>query len=201
MIVGPADVVRFWFGSMAGGFADAEHRKRWFRFDAAFDADIRQTFGATIEQGLEGRLTDWQSTPRGRLAFIVLMDQLTRNAHRGSASAFAGDPHALAAARDGVAAREDLALGIDERSFFYLPFEHSEAVLDQHTAVGLFTKLRDDSPRGKRRDTTSALRFAVHHRDIVLRFGRFPHRNALLGRESTAEERRFLMTASGFGQA
>ena len=194
------EVHLFWFGRMTDGFADAEHHKRWFRFDATFDAEIRTRFGTTIDLALDGGLGSWHEEPRGRLAFIVLMDQLTRNANRGTSRAFAGDALALAAARDGVARREDVDLGIDERSFFYLPFEHSESALDQHTSVGLFTKLRDDSPRGRRRATTSTLRFAVQHRDIVLRFGRFPHRNEPLGRDSTPEEIEFLTTASRFGQ-
>jgi uncharacterized protein (DUF924 family) len=194
------DVHQFWFGALTDGFADAQHRTRWFRFDPEFDAEVRTRFGSTIDTALEGGLESWRDEPQGRLAFVVLLDQLTRNAHRGTPRAFAGDGLALAAAREGVARRVDSSLGIDERSFLYLPFEHSEAALDQHTSVGLFTKLRDDSPRGRRRATGRTLRFAVQHRDIVLRFGRFPHRNAVLGRESTTEEMAFLATASRFGQ-
>jgi uncharacterized protein (DUF924 family) len=200
MTIGPSDVLAFWFGLLSDGFAEARVRRRWFRSDAQFDAEIRTRFGAAIQCGLDGALVDWLVDSQGRLAFIVLMDQLTRNAHRGTALAFAGDRRALAAAHDGVALRQDLELGIDERSFFYLPFEHAESLIDQHTSVGLFTKLRDDSPQERRRHTNEALRYAVQHRDIVLRFGRFPHRNALLERDSTADELAYLATASRFGQ-
>jgi uncharacterized protein (DUF924 family) len=200
MRIGPSDVLAFWFGPLSDGFAEARVRRRWFRRDAQFDAEIRTRFGAAIQRGLDGALAEWLVDSQGRLAFIVLMDQLTRNAHRGTALAFAGDPRALAAAHDGVALRQDLELGIDERSFFYLPFEHAESLIDQHTSVGVFTKLRDDSPHERRRHTNEALRYAVQHRDIVLRFGRFPHRNALLERDSTADELAYLETASRFGQ-
>jgi uncharacterized protein (DUF924 family) len=195
------DVHEFWFGALTDGFADETHRKRWFRPDAAFDSDVRARFGALIDEALSGGLAAWLDEPRGRLAFIVLLDQFTRNTRRGTARAFEGDALALAAARDGVDRRADRSLGVDERSFFYLPFEHSESIVDQHTSVGLFTKLHEDAPRARRRTTAVTLRYAVQHRDIVLRFGRFPHRNDALRRDSTAEEIEYLMTATRFGQA
>jgi len=195
------ELLEFWFGNLANGFADAPHRRRWFRVDASFDEEIRSRFGGLIEAALDGGLREWLADVHGRLAYVLLTDQFTRNVFRGTAKAFAGDSFALAAARDGVAMRADAQLGYDERAFFYVPFEHSESPVDQHTAVGLFTLLRDDSPRGQRRQTTTTLRFAVGHRDVVLRFGRFPHRNAVLGRTSTDEEIAFLATAARFGQA
>jgi uncharacterized protein (DUF924 family) len=192
-------VLDFWFGAMTDGVADAGTRQRWFASDREFDALTGQ-FAAILDAAANDRLTHWPTTPRGRVAFIVVTDQFSRQIHRGSARAFATDSRALACAKDGIAAGHDLELGYDERTFFYLPFEHSESKVDQHTAVGLFTILAADAPASHRDDALSTLEFAKRHRDIVLRFGRFPHRNAALGRASTPEELEFLRTASRFGQ-
>jgi uncharacterized protein (DUF924 family) len=195
-----ARVLDFWFGAMADGVADAETRARWFAGDREFDALCTHHFAEILDAAAHDRLAHWTATPRGRIAFIVVCDQFSRQIHRGSARAFATDSKALACAKDGVALGHDRELRYDERTFFYLPFEHSESRVDQHTAVGLFTLLVADAPTAQHEDALSTLDFAKRHRDIVLRFGRFPHRNAALGRASSDAEIEFLRTASRFGQ-
>ena len=196
----PADVLDFWFGPLHDGMADPAHRRRWFGGGVELDRAIATRYGHLIEAAAAGHLDAWLETPRGTLAFVLVCDQFPRHVHRGSADAFATDALALEVARDAVDQRRDLDLGLDERAFLYLPFEHSESVADQHAAVGLFARLRDETPQGSRHLTGEYLRHAQQHRDVVLRFGRFPHRNAALGRPSTPEEASFLQTASTFGQ-
>ncbi len=199
----PADfeqLLHFWFGPLKNGIAANEQRKRWFTADENFDARCRDEFSRFLKLAQAGNLDHWLDSARGQLAFILLTDQLPRNIFRGTGDAFAYDSLALAAARKGVVAGSDRKLGLDERSFFYMPFEHSEDISNQHMAVGLFTYLRDSSTKSVRDITGNTLRFAQQHRDIILQFGRFPHRNAALGRESTAEELDFIEAGDGFGQ-
>lgn len=185
-------VLDFWFGA-PGTASYCLDRPEWFRKDAAFDASIHEAFGVLIEQALRGELDGWSREPRGALAQIILLDQFTRNAFRGTPRAFAGDPRALAAAQRMVAARRDEALQPMQRVFVYLPFEHAEDFAMQDEAVRLLSRL----PREPWQE--SVLDFAQRHRAIVARFGRFPHRNAILGRPSTAEEIEFLkQPGSGF---
>ena len=193
-------VLEFWFGPLQSGLASAANRKRWFTPDPEFDRSIALQFGELLEAATVGELSDWLDDARGRLAFIIVTDQFSRQIHRGSARAFATDAIALMAARDGIERGLDQQLQCDERTFFYLPFEHSESSADQATSVALFAGLRDETPQPNRAQADETLRFAQHHRAIVLRFGRFPHRNESLGRTSTADELEFLRSASRFGQ-
>jgi len=180
-------VLDFWFGS--GGI-----RAEWFRKDPAFDAQIRERFGAWVDRAVAGELADWQASPQAALARIVLLDQFTRNIHRGSARAFAGDALALAAARAMVASGQDAMLPPVPRAFVYMPFEHAEDLAAQNEAVRLFTALAAQAP-----ELDENLDYARRHRAIIERFGRFPHRNAALGRPSTPEEAAFLQQpGSGF---
>jgi uncharacterized protein (DUF924 family) len=190
----PEDVLWFWFGELdARGRADKPQSERWFRKDHEFDGHIRDRFGALHERLLAGAQEDWRSTPRPLLAYVIVLDQFSRNLHRGSARAFAGDARALAAARDGLARGFDHALAFAERPFLYMPFMHSEALADQDECVRRFTALRDEQTDAELRGQVDwQLGYAVQHRDIIARFGRFPHRNAVLGRPSTAEEMEFL---------
>ncbi len=190
----------FWFGELSDGLADDAHRQRWFAPDRAFDEVCEQRFAPLLDRAQRGELDGWQTTPRGRLGFIVLCDQMPRNVHRGRSQAYAWDGLALAAAKAGIREKQDVELGWDERCFFYMPFEHSEDLIDQHTAVGLFSALRDESPGEIRELTGNYLRYAHQHRDIVQRFGRFPHRNAVLGRTSSDAEGAFVAGSDGFGQ-
>ncbi len=195
------ELLAFWFGEMHDGFSDEPHRNRWFNGGPEFDEACRVRFGELAVRAADGALPTWLETPHGTLAWILLCDQIPRNIYRGQALAFATDGPARNAARSGIEAGFDQHLGYDERCFFYLPFEHSESLVDQHTCVGLFTDLRDQTPDGYRHLTGGYLPYAQQHRDIIRRFGRFPHRNTALGRKSTSEELEFLARGNDFGQA
>jgi uncharacterized protein (DUF924 family) len=185
------EVLDFWFGG------DAERgrmREAWFRKSDAFDREIEQRFGALVDRALEGELAGWAGTAEGALAQIVVLDQFTRNIHRGTAKAFAGDAQALPAAQALLASGQDAALLPSQRLFAYLPLEHAEDLQVQDESVRLFGLLQQASP-----DAKGLFDYALKHREVIARFGRFPHRNAALGRESTAEERRYIeQPGSGF---
>jgi len=182
---GAADVLAFWFGTRDDETC-GQARREWFVKDPAFDARISGRFGSLIEEALGGGLQAWRTTPEGALARIIVLDQFTRNVFRGSARMFAGDALALEAARGLVDAGRDRELAALQRVFCYLPFEHAENLADQERAVLLFETLRDDPHAG------GMLEWASRHRDVIRRFGRFPHRNAILGRASSAAEIEFL---------
>ena len=155
--------------------------KKWFRKDAAFDSEFRERFLAAHEAAARGELDAWPPTADGTLALLILLDQFPRNAFRGSERMFATDAKALQLAQRAIAAGVDQTADAQLRNFFYLPLMHSEALADQQQAVAL------TEPLG-----AEAHRFAILHRDIIERFGRFPHRNAVLGRATTPAERAFL---------
>jgi uncharacterized protein (DUF924 family) len=180
------EVLDLWFGAPSSP-AYGQARADWFRKSDAFDAEIAQRFGPLIEQALRDELRDWKAQPEAALARILLLDQFTRNAFRDSPRAFAGDALALAAARAMVSSEQDIALLPIQRAFVYLPYEHAEDLAAQEEAVRLFTRLVAQTPALK-----SMLDFALRHRAVIARFGRFPHRNALLARPSSDEERKFL---------
>ena len=182
-----ADVLEFWFGAPAGDQAGGHERPEWFRKDPHFDALIHERFSALIESALGGGLTDWMSDGRTALARIVLLDQFTRNVFRDTPRAFAGDALALAAAREMVARGQDLALTPMQRGFAYLPFEHAEDLVAQREGLMHFAVLAWQHP-----SRASTFEWALKHYDIVVRFGRYPHRNAVLGRVSSAAELAFL---------
>ncbi len=194
-------VLDFWFGPSS----DPGHggtRPAWFRKDPAFDAQIAERFGTLIERALAGELDGWGredgaaegERARATLARVIVLDQFTRNVFRGTARAFAGDAMALQGARALVASGLDRTLSGVQRQFAYLPFEHAEDLAHQRTAVQLFEQLARDEPA-----LAGLHEWAQKHHDIVARFGRFPHRNAALGRASSAEEEAFLREpGSGF---
>jgi uncharacterized protein (DUF924 family) len=174
-----AEVLGFWF-------RDTNRDKRWFERNPGVDDEIRAQFLALYEQGAAGGLANWKSAAGDCLALTVLLDQFPRNMFRDTARAFAADPLALEAARHAIAMGYDRIMKPAERLFAYLPFEHAESIAEQETACALMKAL-ECFP-----ETDDAYRYAVLHRDIVRRFGRFPHRNAALGRPSTQEELDFL---------
>lgn len=179
-----AEILEFWFGQPSAAGYGTE-RDLWFRKDAAFDAAIRDRFSATIETALAGGFADWTS-PRPALARILLLDQFTRNAFRHTPRAFAGDALALTLANEAVARGDDEGLIAVERWFLYLPFVHAESPRAQQRALELFRRLREST------GLVDPLAWAERHAKVIQLFGRFPHRNAILGRESTAEEIAFL---------
>lgn len=187
------EVLTFWFGTLDdAGRADAEHSARWWSKSDAFDQEIRERFGALHEQVLGGEHEGWLESARGRLAYVIVLDQLSRNMFRGTARMYVGDARALEVAEEGIARGVDRELVFAERAFLYMPLMHSEALATQERSVEIFRAWRQELPDEQRSALDGPLDFAVQHRDIVRRFGRFPHRNALLGRESTAEELEFL---------
>ncbi|HEY7787851.1 MAG TPA: DUF924 family protein [Casimicrobiaceae bacterium] len=161
-------------------------RDVWFRKDDAFDQEIRERFSAALAAGIAGAFGEWCTQPLGSLARVVLLDQLTRNAFRGTPDAFAGDPGALATAEDAMERGFDQLLEAQERWFLYMPFEHAESLAQQDRAVACFVAL------GAATCLTDPLPWAEKHRDVIRRFGRFPHRNEILGRASTPEEVEYL---------
>jgi uncharacterized protein (DUF924 family) len=173
------EVLGFWFAGDSTLF-----RAAWFRKDAAFDTECAR-FTDALHAARGGGFDHWADTPHSMLALIVLLDQFSRNLHRGSPDSFVADAQARALAREAVARGFDRALHPVERSFVYLPFMHSEDLADQHDSVRLFEPLR--LALGD-----SSVEYAYRHRDVIRRFGRFPHRNAVLERESTPEELRYL---------
>ena len=197
------EVLTTWFGAMDDGLCTPGRRAAMFRADPAQDAAIRDRFGALVEQALAGDLDQWAMTAAGRLALVVLLDQFTRNIYRGTDRAWAGDDSALKFAREGVGRGDDSLLPTEQRVFLYLPFEHSESLADQHTSVLLIERLRAAQPAGANAVAVlnGYLQHAVEHRDVIARFGHFPHRNGALGRASTDEEHHYL-EANGrrFGQ-
>lgn len=176
--VAPADVIAFW--REAGP-------EKWFRKDADFDRAIAERFGAVHAEAAAGRLQDWAATPDGVLALIIVLDQFSRNMFRNRPEAFAQDELASATARNAIDAGFDMAVGRDLRSFFYTPLMHSEAIADQERSVLLYHALAPDY-----------LRYALEHEEIIRRFGRFPHRNPILGRYMTPAEQAFI-DGGGFG--
>ena len=196
-------VFDFWFEPGPGQAADAP-RPEWFKKDDAFDRQIASRFGVLIDSALAGGLLEWDAQgPQGRLARILVLDQFTRNVHRGTPVAFAGDALALAAARAMVDDGQDLALPPLQRSFVYMPFEHAEHLAMQERAVALFARMENDergvAPAATMKGIASSLDYARRHLEVIRRFGRFPHRNAILQRPSTAAETAFLrQPGSGF---
>jgi uncharacterized protein (DUF924 family) len=183
-------VLDFWFGPLERrGPARAE----WFRKDPKFDARIRARFGETHRAAAAGELEAWRMSPEPMAALVVVLDQFSRNLYRDDARAFAQDAHALDCAREALERRDDLVLLPVQRQFLYMPLEHSESLADQDLCCDLMAGLEAfDETRG-------LTQWAEKHRAVIRRFGRFPHRNAALGRVSTPAEREFLaQPGSGF---
>jgi uncharacterized protein (DUF924 family) len=178
-------VLAFWFGA-TGSPMRGKSRPEWFRKDDKFDDEIRRRFGEAVAIALAGGFGEWCVTAQGSLARIVILDQFTRNIFRGTPRAFAGDERALATAEDAVARGFDRELPVRERWFVYMPFEHAESVEAQHRSLELFGAL------AREMGNDDSLVWARKHADVIFRFGRYPHRNAILGRASTPEEEGYL---------
>jgi uncharacterized protein (DUF924 family) len=174
--VTPQDIIRFWAEEVGDG--------RWFDPDAALDSEIARRFGETYALARDGKLADWEDSAEGALALLILLDQFPRNMFRGKAEAFATDPKARAIAEHAISRGFDLDVPPPLRCFFYLPFTHSERIEDQERAVALIAERlgKDDKQYA----------YALLHRDLIAKFGRFPGRNVALGRQSTPEELEYL---------
>lgn len=170
----PQDVLQFWFHEIDS--------KYWFMKDDKFDQQLRDRFMPTYQEVLSERTSHWRTTAEGRLAEIIVLDQFSRNMFRGKPKAFAGDHLALKLAKEAIALGEDKKLSVEQRAFMYMPFMHSEDPSDHETAMKLFSLP----------GLESNLEYEIMHKKIIDRFGRYPHRNQVLGRESTPEEIAFL---------
>jgi len=182
--VTPEDVLDFWFSDRA--------RPLWFEKDPAFDEEIRARFGAAIAAAQSGAFEDWCGDARCTLALLILLDQMARNIHRGKPHAFAGDARALGIAERAIAAGFDRGFAFPWRRFFYLPHEHCEDPAVQARSLELFAALAVEAAAEHRSEAEEQLDYARRHADIIARFGRYPHRNAALGRDCTPEELAFL---------
>lgn len=189
------ELLDLWFGDNPDDSSVAAEKKDlWWGHSPETDELLREKFAtASLSAGV-GVLDHWTGSPQGRLALILLLDQIPRAIHRGQPEAFALDSDARKVASQGLASGADLLLRPIERVFFYMPFEHSEDLADQEQSVDLFRKLSETVPDGDRETFDYFLEYAVRHHAVVARFDRFPHRNAILGRDSTAEEIEFLKT-------
>lgn len=187
------DILDFWF-LPADQPGHGASRSEWWRKDDAFDAAIRERFGAVIDAALDGGMRDWDAAPQGTLARILVLDQFTRNAYRATPKSFAGDALALEAAIQLVDSGAHLRLTPLQRWFACMPFEHAEDMAMQERSVALFTELANEGS-----DFAPALDYALRHRDVIARYGRFPHRNPILCRDSTPDELAYLaQPGSGF---
>jgi len=195
------DVLAFWFGEEHGDWEAAPGKaSMWFRGGADVDREIRERFGDAVRRAGAGELDGWAETPRGRLSLVVLLDQMTRNIHRGSGEAFACDERVRVLVAEGLVAGVDRELRPVERTFFYMPLMHAEDLACQDRCLALFEALSAEASHEHRERFAANVEYARRHRDVVARFGRFPHRNQRLRRESTPEEREFLkQPGSSFG--
>lgn len=189
----PATVLDFWFGPAASDTATAQaQQKLWWSKNVEVDADVRNRFGVLVETAATGKLDDWVRDAHGRLALILLFDQFPRNMYRDTPRAFAHDQLACRLALAGITDDADRELRAIERVFFYLPLEHSESAELQERSIALFTALAAGASEADRKTFKGYVDYAVRHRDVIHRFGRFPHRNHILGRVSKPEETAFL---------
>jgi uncharacterized protein (DUF924 family) len=177
-------VLAFWF--------DPANRENWFAADPAFDAALRTRFGETFQLAAEGKLAHWAETPQGWLALLIVLDQFSRNLHRDHPQAWAQDLHAQRLALSGIEEGFDRQLPPIQRVFAYMPLEHAEDIGLQRRCTALFERLCDRLPAEERDHYTGFLDYARRHEAVIARFGRFPHRNALLGRPNTAAEEAYL---------
>lgn len=196
------DVLDFWFD---GCEQDAPHidarMDRWFGTEARLDDEIGTRFGELVDQASSGSLDHWADDPRGRLALIILIDQFRRNIHRGTAEAYSRDGQALKFCVDGIVNRAYKTLRPEEQVFFFMPLQHAESSKLQDKSVSIYRALANNVSETQRETFLTTAQFAELHRDIVAQFGRFPHRNKVLGRENTAAEESFLANEGvSFGQ-
>ena len=200
--VTPQDVLSFWFEDAAQSPQTLGRRRAaWFRNAPAFDRECADRFAATLEDAARGCLDDWAGAPHGRLALVIILDQMPRNIHRGSPTAFMHDAEAAAHCIAAVESGQDQSLSRVERIFLYMPLQHIEDLGLQRRSIELFESLASGVDEAWREYFADAANSARLHHDIIERFGRFPHRNRILGRKSTEEEARYLLDgAPTFGQ-
>ncbi|MEM7293790.1 MAG: DUF924 family protein [Pseudomonadota bacterium] len=186
------EIYQYWFGDILDNPNAEDRSQLWYRGGPEVDNDIRNKFEHLILQAQSRRIDDWANTARGSTALIILLDQFPLNIYRGDPRAFASEQHSVDIALAGIATGQDRELSFHERVFFYLPLEHSESAEHQVLSIQYFTQLRDEAPEHLREAAQGTLQYAIDHKEIVDRFGRYPHRNKALGRVSTPEEIQYL---------
>ena len=197
----PGDILDFWLGDgLVLGWPTRNLNERWFRGGAALDQAIKARFDADVLLAVQGGLQNWENELHSRLALVILLDQFTRNVFRGTGRAFEGDARAQQLTLQTLARQENLQLPWVGRLFMYMPLMHAETAALQDKSVASFSKLVADAPAALKPRLQGNLDFAHHHQSIISHFGRFPYRNAALGRTSTPEEKNFLLSSPRFGQ-
>jgi len=200
----PAEVSRvlaFWLeDAVQLGWPSRDLKDLWFGGGAELDQTINREFGELVRQALDGGLAPWEDQPLTRLALTIVLDQFTRNVFRGQGRAFAGDARAQSLVLDGIARGWDRQLPLAGAVFFYMPLMHAEDLALQETCIRCFRALHAGAPPERQKGLQGNVDFAIRHRDIIARFGRFPYRNAALDRTSTAQEQAFLHDGPRFGQ-
>ncbi|MDA0323833.1 MAG: DUF924 domain-containing protein [Verrucomicrobia bacterium] len=192
-MVTPDKILSYWFGELADDAeCAAQMAALWWQKGEKTDCDIAARFGESLEIAMQGGLDDWSRDPRSLVALIILLDQFSRNIYRGTRRAFEQDTQAFELCRIGVDAGTDMDLRPIERVFFYLPLEHAESIEAQQQCVALYEQLRDDVEDAHRATFEGYVDYANKHREVIEKFGRFPHRNAILGRDSTPQELEYL---------
>lgn len=186
-------IIDYWFADIGEGFDLKQQHKRWYFGGREVDDDIERRFKSWVDKALSGHLNNWADTAEGVLALVLLLDQFPRHIYRGSAGAFAGDDLALQWVHQALLKGHDRQLTAVQRSFFYMPLEHAESLLEQDRCIELFEQLLAEVPEQGKVAIQSSLDFAIKHRHIIQRFGRFPHRNQALGRIASADEEAFLL--------
>ena len=198
----PAGILAYWLGRSAEGPSAAEsQRGRWYQGGPGVDAEIAERFGPYVELARDQGLSDWEGSPHGTLALVILLDQFTRNIYRGTRDAYSGDALALEIAIRALARGRDRSLSVPGRIFLYHPFHHAEDLIEQERSVTLLEGLERVAPGEWKPYVRQRVEGFGRHRDIVARFGRFPHRNCVLGRPSSREETAYLQDdPETFGQ-
>lgn len=186
-------VLSYWFGTLdSTGFASESMKKKWWQGSDETDIEITHQFGESVQSALKQSLEHWRSTAKGQLALIILLDQFTRNIFRGTERAFSGDALALDVCKQGLSEKKDLELATEERVFFYMPLEHSEDIEDQNLCIRLLHGVKKSCNEQNHAALDNYISFAESHKDIIAKFGRFPHRNDALKRTNTVEEQAYL---------
>jgi len=190
------EILHFWFGQLdSRGLSTPRKQGLWFKSSPATDGEISQLFGVQVAEAVKGNLGGWADSNEGLIALILLLDQFTRNTYRGTPGAFSGDSQAVVLAKEAIANSRHRNMPLIHRVFLYLPLEHSEELAVQEHSVTLFQEMSDATDLKQMHSFT---RYAVAHRDVIARFGRFPHRNSVLGRSSTTAETAYIATHGGF---
>ncbi|MGK0359200.1 MAG: hypothetical protein ACI9U2_001501 [Bradymonadia bacterium] len=197
-MMGPDSIIEEWFGTGDDLTVIGRKSSRWFKKDSAYDAYLRDTYGVLVEQAIDGKLADWADRRQGALAQVILLDQFTRNIYRGTQKMYAGDARALPAAKAALA-QYSSKLRLIEQIFLWMPFEHTEDLAAQDACLEGNLAIASKAEGDAKATFENFSSYAVKHRDVIVQFGRFPHRNAILGRANTPEEEAYLATpGAGF---